>query len=208
MFNCAQCKPENLFSFKSFRLKLNIHVTLVKSYLPFLTCRFKEHVQNNNPKHFLSEEEFVQLRIELSKASLAAMVGSDGDTPAAEEELPPGTEDLADPAKVKSNYLRGDKFTKLLLAGVSRSLPVFHTEMEKKKRKICSGLKRCLYVSSQANECQGGFKLASSQGLVLKLKGSPEAHWPPAPAPRGWYAGCIHTSPLCRLLVSGKLMVM
>ncbi|XP_018551760.1 pre-mRNA-processing factor 39 isoform X1 [Lates calcarifer] len=61
--------------------------------------RFKEHVQNNNPKHFLSEEEFVQLRIELSKASLAAMVGSDGDTPAAEEELPPGTEDLADPAK-------------------------------------------------------------------------------------------------------------
>uniref|UniRef100_A0A4W6FDN9 Pre-mRNA-processing factor 39 n=1 Tax=Lates calcarifer TaxID=8187 RepID=A0A4W6FDN9_LATCA len=61
--------------------------------------RFKEHVQNNNPKHFLSEEEFVQLRVELSKASLAAMVGSDGDTPAAEEELPPGTEDLADPAK-------------------------------------------------------------------------------------------------------------
>ncbi|GAA6231081.1 pre-mRNA-processing factor 39-like isoform X2 [Lates japonicus] len=61
--------------------------------------RFKEHVQNNNPKHFLSEEEFIQLRLELSKASLAAMVGSDGDTPAVEEELPPGTEDLADPAK-------------------------------------------------------------------------------------------------------------
>ncbi|XP_056260839.1 pre-mRNA-processing factor 39 isoform X2 [Seriola aureovittata] len=60
--------------------------------------RFKDHVQNNNPKHFLSEQEFVQLRLELSKASLA-MVSNDGETPAAEEELPPGTEDLADPAK-------------------------------------------------------------------------------------------------------------
>lgn len=46
------------------------------------------------------------------------------------------------------------------------------------ERQICSGLKRCLYVSSQTNECQGGFKLVSSQGLVLKLTGSPEAHWP------------------------------
>ncbi|XP_039980788.1 pre-mRNA-processing factor 39 isoform X1 [Xiphias gladius] len=61
--------------------------------------RFKDHVQNNNPKHFLSEEEFVQLRLELSKASLVAMVGNDEETPAAQEELPPGTEDLADPAK-------------------------------------------------------------------------------------------------------------
>ncbi|XP_029352866.1 pre-mRNA-processing factor 39 isoform X2 [Echeneis naucrates] len=60
--------------------------------------RFKDHVQSNNPKHFLSEQEFVQLRVELSKASLA-MVSNDGDTPAVEEELPPGTEDLADPAK-------------------------------------------------------------------------------------------------------------
>ncbi|KAK2856424.1 hypothetical protein Q5P01_005159 [Channa striata] len=61
--------------------------------------RFKDHVQNNHPKHFLSEEEFVQLRLELSKSSLVAMVGDDGDTPAVQEELPPGTEDLADPAK-------------------------------------------------------------------------------------------------------------
>ncbi|XP_038583103.1 pre-mRNA-processing factor 39 isoform X2 [Micropterus salmoides] len=61
--------------------------------------RFKDHVQNNNPKHFLSEEEFVQLRLELSKASLTAMVCEDEDTPVAQEELPPGTEDLADPAK-------------------------------------------------------------------------------------------------------------
>ncbi|XP_047430528.1 pre-mRNA-processing factor 39 [Mugil cephalus] len=63
--------------------------------------RFKEHVQNNNPKHFLSEEEFLQLRLELSKASLLAMVGDgeDGEALATQEELPPGTEDLADPAK-------------------------------------------------------------------------------------------------------------
>lgn len=57
-------------------------------------------MQNNNPKHFLSEEEFVQLRLELSKANLAATIGEDGETPVAEEELPPGTEDLQDPAKV------------------------------------------------------------------------------------------------------------
>ncbi|XP_071760150.1 pre-mRNA-processing factor 39 isoform X2 [Centroberyx gerrardi] len=61
--------------------------------------RFKDHVQNNNPKHFLSEEEFVQLRVELSKANIAATVGEDEETPVAEEELPPGTEDLQDPAK-------------------------------------------------------------------------------------------------------------
>ncbi|CAL8394432.1 unnamed protein product [Arctogadus glacialis] len=61
--------------------------------------RFKEHVQNNNPKHFLSEEEFIQLRVELSKASITTVAGEDGDTPAAEEELPQGMEDLPDPAK-------------------------------------------------------------------------------------------------------------
>ncbi|KAM3603490.1 uncharacterized protein V6R79_023407 [Siganus canaliculatus] len=61
--------------------------------------RFKEHVQSNNPKHFLSEEEFVQLRLELAKASLAAMVGESEDKPPVQEDLPPGTEDLADPAK-------------------------------------------------------------------------------------------------------------
>lgn len=58
-------------------------------------------MQSNNPKHFLSEEEFVQLRLELSKASLLAMVCEDEETPAPQEELPPGTEDLADPAKVQ-----------------------------------------------------------------------------------------------------------
>lgn len=61
--------------------------------------KFKEHVQNNHPKHFLSEEEFVQLRVELSKANLSAMVGEDGESAVPQEDLPPGTEDLADPAK-------------------------------------------------------------------------------------------------------------
>ncbi|XP_035473596.1 pre-mRNA-processing factor 39 isoform X1 [Scophthalmus maximus] len=61
--------------------------------------RFRDHVQNNNPKHFLSEKEFVELRLELSKASLLAMISNDGDTPAADEEIPPGVEDLTDPAK-------------------------------------------------------------------------------------------------------------
>lgn len=56
-------------------------------------------MQSNNPKHFLTEEEFVQLRVELSKASLSAIVGEDGEKQV-EEDLPPGTEDLADPAKV------------------------------------------------------------------------------------------------------------
>ncbi|XP_068433346.1 pre-mRNA-processing factor 39 isoform X2 [Clinocottus analis] len=62
--------------------------------------RFKDHVQNNNPKHYLSEEEFVQLRLELSKASLLAMIGEVEETPiTAQDELPPGTDDLVDPAK-------------------------------------------------------------------------------------------------------------
>ncbi|KAJ8409093.1 hypothetical protein AAFF_G00241140 [Aldrovandia affinis] len=56
--------------------------------------RFKEHVQNNLPKHFLSQEEFVQLRAEL--ANVGAL-GEEEATPS--EELPSGTEDLADPAK-------------------------------------------------------------------------------------------------------------
>ncbi|XP_076129041.1 pre-mRNA-processing factor 39 isoform X1 [Alosa pseudoharengus] len=70
--------------------------------------RFKEHVQNNNPKHFLSEEEFVQLRVELAAAAKASNASNedededgDGETPSEtpSEELPPGTEDLPDPAK-------------------------------------------------------------------------------------------------------------
>ncbi|KAM9435807.1 pre-mRNA-processing factor 39 [Clarias gariepinus] len=58
--------------------------------------RFKDHVQNNHPKHFLSEEEFVQLRLELAAANKPTGEGEE-ETPS--EELPPGTEDLPDPAK-------------------------------------------------------------------------------------------------------------
>lgn len=82
--------------------------------------RFKDHVQSNNPKHFLSEEEFVQLRLELSKANLATMVSEDEDKPAVEEELPPGIEDLADPAKVQFQVplmLREHDYCLLDLAG-------------------------------------------------------------------------------------------
>lgn len=88
--------------------------------------RFKDHVQSNHPKHFLSEEEFVKLRVELSKSSLAGMISED-DAAGAQEELPPGTEDLADPAKVKLNVrsCRGDMFFfTVLWVGVSRKLPV------------------------------------------------------------------------------------
>ncbi|XP_046692650.1 pre-mRNA-processing factor 39 [Silurus meridionalis] len=58
--------------------------------------RFKDHVQNNNPKHFLSEEEFVQLRLELAAANKPS---GEGEEEVPSEELPPGTEDLPDPAK-------------------------------------------------------------------------------------------------------------
>lgn len=54
--------------------------------------RFKEHIQNNLPRDFLTTEQFVQLRRELAAAS--GHSGEDGD------ELPCGTEDITDPAKV------------------------------------------------------------------------------------------------------------
>ncbi|KAI1237426.1 hypothetical protein IHE44_0013499 [Lamprotornis superbus] len=54
--------------------------------------RFKEHIQNNLPRDFLTTEQFVQLRRELAAAS--GHSGEDG------EELPCGTEDITDPAKL------------------------------------------------------------------------------------------------------------
>lgn len=42
----------------------------------------------------------MQLRLELSKASLLAMIGEVEETPIASEDLPPGMDDLVDPAKV------------------------------------------------------------------------------------------------------------
>uniref|UniRef100_A0A8C5TP52 Pre-mRNA-processing factor 39 n=1 Tax=Malurus cyaneus samueli TaxID=2593467 RepID=A0A8C5TP52_9PASS len=54
--------------------------------------RFKEHIQNNLPRDFLTTEQFVQLRQELAAAS--GHSGEDG------EEMPCGTEDITDPAKL------------------------------------------------------------------------------------------------------------
>ncbi|XP_048840839.1 pre-mRNA-processing factor 39-like isoform X2 [Brienomyrus brachyistius] len=56
--------------------------------------RFKEHVQNNLPKHFLSLEEFSKLRKELASVDKLS-----GEEVSPSEDLPLGTEDLADPAK-------------------------------------------------------------------------------------------------------------
>lgn len=58
----------------------------------FVAVRFKEHIQNNLPRDFLTTEQFVQLRRELAAAS--GHSSEDGD------ELPCGTEDITDPAKV------------------------------------------------------------------------------------------------------------
>lgn len=86
--------------------------------------RFKDHVQSNNPKHFLSEEEFVPLRVELSKANTVATADEDEETPSVEEDLPPGTEDLPDPAKVCPLPLpRSGMYTNIPAAGFSRRLP-------------------------------------------------------------------------------------
>ncbi|XP_027578876.1 pre-mRNA-processing factor 39 isoform X2 [Pipra filicauda] len=56
--------------------------------------RFKEHIQNNLPRDFLTTEQFVQLRRELAAAN-----GHSGEEQPAEE-LPCGTEDITDPAKL------------------------------------------------------------------------------------------------------------
>lgn len=82
-------------------------------------------MQNNNPKHFLSETEFVQLRMELASTSASNGNGNgdgdedgdgDGDGQTPSEELPPGTEDLPDPAKVcwqPAGLCRGKRFRRV-----------------------------------------------------------------------------------------------
>ncbi|NXF12946.1 PRP39 factor, partial [Smithornis capensis] len=57
--------------------------------------RFKEHIQNNLPRDFLTTEQFVQLRREL-----AAAQGHSGDEAQPGDSMPCGTEDITDPAKV------------------------------------------------------------------------------------------------------------
>lgn len=57
--------------------------------------RFKDHVQNNLPRDLLTSEQFIQLRREL-----ASVNGHAGGDVSAGDDLPSGTEDITDPAKV------------------------------------------------------------------------------------------------------------
>ncbi|XP_028677542.1 pre-mRNA-processing factor 39 [Erpetoichthys calabaricus] len=57
--------------------------------------RFREHVQNNLPKQFLSVEEFIKLRRELASVNGHGEIGAK-----LENDIPPGIEDIADPAKL------------------------------------------------------------------------------------------------------------
>ncbi|XP_076201937.1 pre-mRNA-processing factor 39 isoform X3 [Aptenodytes patagonicus] len=57
--------------------------------------RFKEHIQNNLPRDLLTTEQFVQLRREL-----ASVNGHSGEDAQPGDDLPSGTEDITDPAKL------------------------------------------------------------------------------------------------------------
>ncbi|OXB56808.1 hypothetical protein ASZ78_014383 [Callipepla squamata] len=56
---------------------------------------FKDHVQNNLPRDLLTSEQFIQLRREL-----ASVNGHAGGDASAGDDLPSGTEDITDPAKL------------------------------------------------------------------------------------------------------------
>lgn len=68
----------------------------VDLFLPIL--RFKEHIQNNLPRDFLTTEQFVQLRREL-----ASVNGHNGEDAQPADDLPSGTEEITDPAKVHAH---------------------------------------------------------------------------------------------------------
>lgn len=146
---------------------------LVNFHVP--CCRFKDHVQSNHPKHFLSEEEFVKLRVELSKSSLAGMISED-DAAVAQEELPPGTEDLADPAKVKLNdrFCRGGGHVlfNVLLVGVSRKLPVRCGN--KSVGQVWSGV----FMSAAEPMIVGGTRVGIRSGSRPKSHGSDRGQLP------------------------------
>lgn len=163
-------------------------------------------MQSNNPKHFLSEEEFVQLRLELSKASLAAMVGEDEETPVPQEELPPGTEDLSDPAKVNpiSSPAGETNFHKYCLQGLAGACLFSMMRWKESFVQVWRGV----FMSAANQWMPGGIQVGIQSGTRPKTLRINRGPLTPEPAPRGWYAGCRQTSPLYRLLVSGKLMVM
>lgn len=82
--------------------------------------RFKEHIQNNLPRDFLTTEQFVELRRELASAN-----GHSGEDAQPADDLPSGTEEITDPAKVPARRawgchasLFGDNFV------CSRGVPV------------------------------------------------------------------------------------
>lgn len=63
----------------------------------FLTApRFKEHIQDNLPRDFLTTEQFIQLRREL-----ASVNGHSGEEAQPGADMPTGAEDITDPAKVR-----------------------------------------------------------------------------------------------------------
>lgn len=64
--------------------------------LSLLFCRFKEHVQNNVPRDLLTTEQFIQLRRELASSANS----HNGEDAPPGDDLPSGSEDITDPAKV------------------------------------------------------------------------------------------------------------
>uniref|UniRef100_A0A8D0BLH7 Pre-mRNA-processing factor 39 n=1 Tax=Salvator merianae TaxID=96440 RepID=A0A8D0BLH7_SALMN len=58
--------------------------------------RFKEHVQNNLPRDLLTTEQFIQLRRELASSANR----HNGEDAPPGDDLPSGTEDITDPAKL------------------------------------------------------------------------------------------------------------
>ncbi|XP_078240690.1 pre-mRNA-processing factor 39 [Pogona vitticeps] len=58
--------------------------------------RFKDHVQNNLPRDILATEQFIQLRRELASSATSHT----GEGAPAGDDLPSGTEDITDPAKL------------------------------------------------------------------------------------------------------------
>lgn len=75
---------------------------------PALCClvsdcsRFKEHIQDNLPRDFLTTEQFIQLRREL-----ASVNGHSGEEAQPGDDMPTGAEDITDPAKVRARRLLG-----------------------------------------------------------------------------------------------------
>lgn len=85
------------------------------------------------------------------------MVSEDSETPVAQEELPPGTEDLSDPAKVKFQIRQKEThFQKQCLQGLAGASPWKESFVR---------VWRGVFMSAAKPLNTGGITLASSQGL-------------------------------------------